>query len=82
MSLSFHDFVHDLRYDDLPEEVRRYARRALLDLVGVAAGGTATELSRLIREHAAAHFAAGRAGARMLFDGRAVSPPGAAMAGA
>jgi 2-methylcitrate dehydratase PrpD len=38
-------------------------------------------LSRLIREHAVEHFAAGRRSARILFDGRAVSPVGAALAG-
>lgn len=53
----------------------------MLDLLGVAAAGLATPLSGLIRAHAQRHFGAGGPGARMLFDGRRVSPPGAALAG-
>jgi 2-methylcitrate dehydratase PrpD len=75
------DFLHQLRYADLPEEVRAFSRRWLLDLIGVAAGGSRTDLARIIRDHAARHFAAGGSGARMLFDGRPVSPAGAALAG-
>jgi len=54
---------------------------AVLDLLGVAASGTATELSRLIRNHAVSHFAAAQGGSRILFDGRICSIPGAALAG-
>ncbi|MEM6421817.1 MAG: MmgE/PrpD family protein, partial [Pseudomonadota bacterium] len=75
------DFLHDLHWRDLSEDMRREARRLVLDLVGVAAGGSPTLLSRLIRDHAAGHFGAGGRSARMLFDGRAVSPVGAALAG-
>ena len=74
-------FVHDLRYTDIPAEARQYARRWLLDLIGVAAGGFGTELSGIIRGHAHKHFGAGEGRARMLFDGRPVSPAGAALAG-
>ena len=81
MATPFYDFLHDLKYTDLPPEVVRYARRWLLDLIGVAAGGSTTDLSRIIRDHAAAHFGAGDRRARMLFDGRSVSPAGAALAG-
>ncbi|MEI4261368.1 MmgE/PrpD family protein [Roseovarius sp. D0-M9] len=76
------DFLHETRHADLPENVRRAARRWLLDLIGVAAGGTCTELSRIIRDHAGAHFGAGTRQARILFDGRVASPAGAALAGA
>lgn len=81
MAMPFYDFVHDLKFTDLPPEVVRYARRWLLDLIGVAAGGSTTDLSRIIRDHAAAHFGAGHRRAHMLFDGRIVSPAGAALAG-
>lgn len=81
MPSAFNDFVHDLHYSDLPENVRDFARRWLLDLIGVAAGGTQTDLSRIIRNHAARQFGSGDRSARMLFDGRAVSPAGAALAG-
>ncbi|MEX1661546.1 MmgE/PrpD family protein [Thioclava sp. 15-R06ZXC-3] len=81
MALRFSDFVHDLRWQDLPPEVRNFARRWLLDLIGVAAGGSETQLSRIIRDHAAQQFGASTSSARMLFDGRALSPAGAALAG-
>ncbi len=74
-------YIHELGWADLPDEVRAFARRWLLDLIGVAAGGSRTDLSRIVRDHAARHFAAGDRPARMLFDGRPVSPAGAALAG-
>ena len=77
----FSAFLHELCYEDLPDEVRIFARRWLLDLIGVAAGGVGFDLSRIIRNHAADHFGPGRHSARMLFDGRRVSPAGAALAG-
>src|SRR5688500_12395344 len=75
-------FIHDLAFDDLPDEVVRRAKRCLLDLVGVAAGGLQTDLSRIARSFAARQMGAAEGGARMLFDGRRVSPAGAAYAGA
>lgn len=81
MAQAFPDFVHDLHYRDLPEPVRDFGRRCLLDLIGVAVCGSETELSRIIRDHAVCQFGAGERSARMLFDGRAVSPAGAALAG-
>lgn len=77
-----HGFVRDLALGDLPPDVVGQARRCLADLAGIAVAGRSTDLSRIVRDHAAEHFAAGRHGARMLFDGRRVSPVGAAMAGA
>lgn len=79
MKTTLHDFLHHTTYHDLPDEVRSFARQWLLDLIGVAAGGRATSLSRIIHTHAARHF--GGDGAHMLFDGRMVSPAGAALAG-
>lgn len=76
------EFIHHLQYEHLLPDVLTQARRCLLDLVGTAAGGLTTDTSRLIRSHAARFFAAGdNTGARMMFDGRRVSPPGAALAG-
>ena len=75
------EFIHETGYDDLPDEVRAHARRWLLDLIGVAAGGSRTDLSQIIRNHAATQFGPGGRSARMIFDGRAVSPAGAALAG-
>jgi 2-methylcitrate dehydratase PrpD len=76
------DWVSSVAFDDLPAPVVRAARRCLLDLIGVAAAGIATANARILREHVARHYGPGERGARMLFDGRRVSLPGAAMAGA
>lgn len=75
-------WLHATAYDDIPPEIISFAKRCLLDLIGVAAAGRTTELSRIIHDHSAAHFGAGNAGSPMLFDGRIVSPGGAALAGA
>ena len=76
-------FIHDLRSSDLPAPVMAMARRCLLDLIGVAASGRRTDLARIVTNHAARQFGAGEGrGARMIFDGRRVSPVGAAYAGA
>ncbi len=76
------DFIHDLDWHDVPIHVQNEARRALLDLLGVAAAGTQTRLSRIIRSHVLSQFGSGeRGGARLLFDGRRVSATGAALAG-
>lgn len=76
------DFVQTIHYGDLPEHVVAQARRCLLDLCGVAAAGTATRLSAIVRDYAAENFGATRHAARLFFDGRRVSLPGAALAGA
>lgn len=81
MASPFQDFLHDLRFEDLPDDVVRFARRWLLDLTGTAAGGATMPVSRIIRDHAAAQFGPGGRRARMLFDGRVVSPAGMALAG-
>ncbi len=76
------DFVHDLAAADVPAQVIERARCCLLDLVGVAAAGSATRLSRVVRDHAVEnHGGAGRV-TRLLFDGRTASPSGAALANA
>ncbi len=78
------DFIHDLSWQQVPDDVQTATRMALLDLLGVAASGTATELSKIIRNHAVNHFGPGQtnpSGSRILFDGRRCSIPGAALAG-
>ena len=76
------DFIHHLQFSQLPTEVAHQARRCLLDLVGVAASGRHTQLSRIAHDFAVDHLGAGRKAARLLFDGRKVSATGAAFAGA
>jgi len=77
------DFVHGLAFQDLPPDVAALGQRCLLDLIGVAAAGSATPVSAIVRDHAARHFGPGAdgPGARLLLDGRRVSPAGAALAG-
>jgi 2-methylcitrate dehydratase PrpD len=76
-------FVHDTCFADLPDEIAAFGRRCVLDLFGVAAAGSTTPLATIIAGHAVEQFAAGpRGSAPILFDGRRVSPAGAALAGA
>ena len=83
MVTSFSAFVHDLEFNDLPEDLLALLRRSFLDTMGVAAIGAGTELSDIARRSAMALFGAGTVGGtRLLMDGRTCSPAGAAMAGA
>jgi 2-methylcitrate dehydratase PrpD len=75
-------FIHGLAFSDLPDAVVAQAKRCLLDLVGVAAAGRATELSRIVHAYAVSQMGAASGGARLIFDGRRASPTGAAFAGA
>ena len=75
-------FIHDLRFEQLPPNVVARAKQCLLDLIGVAAAGTSTELSRIVRDHAVRHMGASSGGATLLFDGRRASVAGAAFAAA
>lgn len=81
MSYPFIEFLHSADADNIPEEMLGLGRKWLLDLLGVAAGATETRMSCIIRGHAAEHFAPGQCRVPMLFDGRLVSPGGAALAG-
>lgn len=75
------DYLHDLRFADLPKEVVDHAKICLLDLIGTGAAGATLPLASIINRHAANHFAAGGKSARTLFHGLAVGPVGAALAG-
>jgi 2-methylcitrate dehydratase PrpD len=72
------DFIHDTRFEDIPNEVIQEAVRCLTDTLGVSVGGTQTDMSRIIRNHAARQF--GGTGAHIWWDGRTASPAGAALA--
>ncbi|MGV8988342.1 MAG: MmgE/PrpD family protein [Cypionkella sp.] len=76
-------FSRKLTYSDLPEGLLTVLRRSFTDTIGVAAVGSTTQMSQIARRGAVALFGVGSAGgARILMDGRKVSPAGAAMAGA
>ena len=76
-------FIHELDAKAIPDKAKQAARTALLDLLGVAAAGSRTELSRIICQHALSQFGnSGEQGsARILFNGRRCSTLGAALAG-
>lgn len=82
MSRQVHEFIHDVEVADVPAEVLAQARRCLIDLIGVAAAGSTTTLSCIVRDYAVRHLRGADRVARLLFDGRAVSPTGAALANA
>ncbi len=74
-------FTQQTQWQDLPTSVQHMVRTCVLDLLGVAASGTQTELSRIIREHALEQFSSqSPRRARLLFDGRHVGAVGAALA--
>lgn len=74
-------FIRAVTFAQLPEAVVRQARRCLLDLAGVAAAGSRTPASSIMRAYAAEQLASNGAAARMLFDGRRAGLAGAALAG-
>lgn len=74
------DFIHGLRATHIPETARRHATRALIDTLGVAAAATRTDNSRIVRDFASTAFGAHGKAAQLMFDGRAVSLPGAGFA--
>ncbi|MER9895511.1 MmgE/PrpD family protein [Mesorhizobium sp. M0119] len=76
-------FIHDLDFVDVPADVRHQARRCLIDTLGVAIAGARLPIAKIVNRFAARHLGTSDArGARLLLDGREVSVPGAAMAGA
>lgn len=83
MTLPFDTFSADLTYQDLPPDLLWVLRRSFTDIMGVAAVASRTEMADFARRGAVALYGVGGAGAaRIIMDGRSVSPAGAAMAGA
>ena len=80
MGERLYEFLYDTQLSDIPIEVQAKAKLWLMDLIGVAAAGHATDLSRIISDHTVAHFGPGQAATKLLFDGRPVSPAGFALA--
>jgi 2-methylcitrate dehydratase PrpD len=73
-------FIRDFRLADAPVEAVDQAKSCLLDLIGVAAAGSQLAASGIIRSVARSQF--GGSDGFLLFDGRGVSPAGAALANA
>ncbi len=76
------EFLREIGLADLPDGVIDQGRRCILDLAGIAADGLSTPQARIVRDYVAAEETGTRGGARLLFDGRFVSLPGAAWANA
>jgi 2-methylcitrate dehydratase PrpD len=74
------DWIAGLRWEDLPEPVRRQARRCLKDIVATAAGSLALPAAAGIERLVAAQFVAGPA--PMLFRGPRTTLAGAAFGNA
>src|SRR5450631_741751 len=72
-------FARTLTYAELPADVVDQAKRCLLDLIGIAAGGSRTPGAAIV-----AHYVATQLGGqtRILLDGRGAGVAGAAFAGA
>ena len=64
------EFIHDFRLSDAPEYAVKRCHLSLLDLRGIAAAGTKTRLSSIIRDHSCEEF-----GDRipMLFENRSAN---------
>ncbi len=74
------DWIAGLRWEDLPEPVRRQARRCLKDIVATAAGSLALPAAPAIERLVAAQFGAGTV--PMLFRGPRTTLAGAAFGNA
>ncbi len=72
------EFIHKLRWNQIPADTQRQVKRCLLDTIGSAIGGRKTKLSSIIYEFTASTFAG--KGAFLWLDGREVSTAGAALA--
>ena len=75
------DFVKNLKYRDIPRFTQIRLKSSLLDMIGNIAAAHSTRNSDCIRTYAVAGYPAGDVKAHLLFDGRTVSPLGAAWAG-
>ena len=72
------DFIHDTTFESLPKSTIKEAVRCFVDTVGVAVGGSQTQVAHIIHNHAACQF--GGDAATLWQDGRRVSAAGAALA--
>lgn len=75
-------FNRELALEGVPAEVRSFARLLLLDLIGVTLAGSRVDAGRIARDFAVEHWASGPGApsARLMFDGRRSSLPGATYA--
>ena len=72
------DFLLSSEWIDLPKNIQMQSKLCLLDLIGVAAGGSRTKLSRIARDYAQMDMTGN---IPMIFDGRGASVAGVALSG-
>ena len=60
MKFPLNDFLQSLQYGNIPDETLYFVKSCLLDLIGVAAAGSTTTLSSIIRQYAVDHFGVGQ----------------------
>ena len=72
------DFIHQLSWNEVPNDVQCMVSRCMVDLCATLIGGRWTELSAIVRDVAVNIF--GGQEATLLLDGRRASAPGAALA--
>ncbi len=80
MKQHFLSFLHQTRFEDLPRDHIEKAKLWLLDILGVAASGTQTKLSKTINDHAINFFGSGQKTARIFYSEAHASAVGAALA--
>lgn len=73
------DFIHQLKFDDLPENVIHEGKRCLLDLLGVAVAGHKTRLSQIMANFVLSQYPGDKP---LLFSDKRASACGAALFGA
>ncbi len=79
-NISIISFIHNTKFNELPDDVLQMAELCTLDLIGVAVAGRNTELSDIITGHAATFFGAGHQAVPIPFTNKKASPIGVALA--
>ena len=72
------DYLHKYKLKDTPEEVISQAKLCVLDLIGIAVGGSQTKMSKIICNHASQQFGGS---VPILFSDKKASAIGSALAG-
>lgn len=77
----FFDFVNGFNFKDAPISTQFLIKNSLLDIIGVVAAAKDNNTNVKLRNFVLEQYPKGDLGARILFDGRVISPLGAAWAG-
>ncbi|WP_067098989.1 MmgE/PrpD family protein [Marinomonas atlantica] len=77
----FFDFVNGFNFKDAPISTQFLIKNSLLDIIGVIAAAKDNNTNVKLRNFVLEQYPKGDFGARILFDGRVISPLGAAWTG-